>query len=192
MADDATQERAPKSISAVTDLGYELYRDLYFSERQRRETIRGSIAVPTAALAFSIYSLSMLATQFDLTRWHEPFAIAIGLLSLLATGLLIVAAANIGRVEWMFVYHDPPDLEALVKAEDQARRELGDWWLEDGEGKRQLRGVLTASFYIAYGKYFAANQRSARRRTLALRQVLAALVSLALAFALLPAHLAGR
>ena len=44
------------------ELRHQLYCDLSFAGRTRREQIRGSIAIPVSAIAFSVYAFSALAT----------------------------------------------------------------------------------------------------------------------------------
>jgi hypothetical protein len=159
-----------------THVKTELYRDLYFAERARREQIRGSIGTPSAALAFAAFNFSILADELE-----------VGLLP------QAVPTAIVVLVEWNFVYHEPPDLaevcetEALLRRESKGEasesppREPDEGWIA-----REMDRTLAGAFYVAYARYLAGNGRSARRRTSAQRFVVAALVFLIAAYALLP------
>ncbi|MEJ7930501.1 hypothetical protein WG922_11005 [Ramlibacter sp. AN1015] len=83
--------------------------------------------------------------------------------------------------EWLFVYHEPPRLEDLVKEQDAVP--------EDADAR--LRAVLTASYAVAYEQYLRGNAASSRHRTWALRLIVLSLLLQAVAFAVLPFHLAG-
>src|SRR5690606_33904723 len=67
----------------VTALHLEHCRQLFLSERSRRETIRGSISTPVAAISFAVFALSNLAVALDkprirLTRWRRMSEANIG------------------------------------------------------------------------------------------------------------------
>ena len=178
-------------MSGPIDLRNDLYRELFFSERARREQIRSSIGFPTSAVAFSVYAFSGLAQSFDVERWDEPVALAIIALTLLAIVLMLFAVVLIVRVEWLFSYSDPPDLYELVRMERGLRERAASGTADSPQDMvpDQLKDALTGSFYIGYMRYFNENARSASYRARALRLVLAALMCLLLAFALLPLHL---
>jgi hypothetical protein len=176
-----------------THVKTELYRELYFAERARREQIRGSIGTPSAALAFAAFNFSILADELEVGLLPAPVPAAIVALMGLAVLAAIVSALNIVLVEWNFVYHEPPDLaevcqtEALLRREsrgeasDRPPREPDEAWIA-----REMDRTLAGAFYVAYARYLAGNGRSARRRTSAQRFVVAALVFLIAAYALLP------
>lgn len=176
-----------------THVKTELYRDLYFAERARREQIRGSIGTPSAALAFAAFNFSILADELQVGLLPQAVPTAIVVLMGLAVIAAVVSALNIVLVEWNFVYHEPPDLpevcetEALLRRE--ARAEASDRpprVSDEGWVARELDCTLAGAFYVAYARYLAGNGRSARRRTSAQRFVVAALVFLIAAYALLP------
>lgn len=182
-------------------LRYETYRALFQSERDRREEIRGGVATPVAAMAFSVYALSAMATNFQAARWFEPTALAILVLVGLSILSLLAGAWLIVRVEMDYVYLDPPDLQELVAAEKRLRalarsEHQGE---DDAEAPppdddrivAQLQDLLAAAYDIVYRRYFAGNEMAARDRTRGLRLLVLALVLLALAFGVLPFHLAG-
>jgi uncharacterized membrane protein YidH (DUF202 family) len=176
-----------------TDVKTELYRDLYFAERARREQIRGSIGTPSAALAFAAFNFSILADEVAVGLLPQPVPMAIVLLMALAVACAVVSALNIVLVEWNFVYHEPPDLREISETEAQLRRdsrgEASDpppRTVDEDWVARELDRTLAGAFYVAYCRYLAGNGRSARRRTSAQRFVVAALVFLIGAYVLLP------
>lgn len=168
-------------------LKYEAMHNLYEAQRERRETIRNSVATPVAAFAFSIYNLSAIATKFKTSQLLEPAGLAIAVLTVLAVGCLLAAAALIVRMERGVVYLDPPDLEELVRAEKQIRARHDD----HDQVVSKLQDLLAGAYHIVYRRYFAANEQAARDRTRGLRLVLAALALLSLALLLLPLHAGG-
>lgn len=172
-------------MKSPVELRHDHLRQLYFSERAKREGIRGSIATPLAAIAFVVFSLGTLATEFDAARWREPASLAIIALGLGSVLALFMAAYHAVMVEWLFVYHEPPGLDDLLAAEDRIRAENPE------AAETQLTELLTAGYAIAYRQYLCGNVVSARARTWSLRYVLLSLLLLALSFALLPLHLAG-
>lgn len=171
------------------DLTHALYRDLFFAERARRESIRASIGTPTAAAAFAVFNLSVVAGALT----PACLATAAGALSasfaLGAIALLALAVASIVGVELNFVYHEPPDLQEMTRAERRVREKRPD--ASETEIGAEMRSLLTGVFSIAYARHLAGNERSARRRTWAVRLVLFALVALVLSLAALPAMPAG-
>ena len=171
-------------MDPVTDIHLEHFRQLYLSERARRESIRSSVSTPVAALSFAVFAFSGLAIKVDVTRWHEPVTLCILLLGALSAAALFASAWQIFRSEWLFVYHEPPRLTDLVEAERTAEP------IEDAV--KRTRRVLTVSYAVAYEQYLQGNALSARSRTWALRLILTALLIQVLAIMLLPVHLAGR
>lgn len=163
----------------------DITREMFRVQRQRRDEIRASLATPVAALAFSVFNLATLAplielrapTTFDLAAWGLALA---AVLALIGASLLIV------RVEWRFIYLDPPDLEAIVAAE----RQLAERVTDPEERLDRLRDFMAGAYDIGYRRYFAENEQRARDRTYGLRLIILALGLLMLAFALVP--LAGN
>lgn len=158
-------------------------RHMFLAERSRREQIRGSLSTPVAAISFAVFALSTLSVEFDAARWREGPALIILLLGAAAILGLVASAWHVVRSEWLFVYHEPPALEDLVDDGGAAAGLTAD---ED-----RTRGLLTAGYAIAYERYLQENAVSARRRTWALRLILLSLLLQAVAFAILPFHLAG-
>jgi hypothetical protein len=167
----------------VTDLHLEHCRHLFLSERSRRETIRGSISTPVAAISFAVFALSNLAVELDVERWRDAPMPAIMALGIAAVAALFASAWHVVLSEWLFVYHEPPRLDGL----------LGDPAANGNPEQAQagLRTVLTASYAIAYEQYLRGNAVSSRHRTWALRLILLSLLLQGIAFTLLPFHLAG-
>lgn len=163
------------------ELHYEITRDMFAAQRQRHDDIRASLATPVAALAFSAFNMATLIplidlatpTAIDLAAWGLA---VVALIALMAASLLIV------RVEWRFVYLDPPDLEAIVESEKVLARR----GTEPAQHVDQLRDYMAGAYDIVYRRYFAENEQRARDRTYGLRLIILALVALMLAFVLLP------
>lgn len=172
-------------MKSPIEIRHDHFRQLYFSERAKREMVRSSIGPPVSAIAFSVFAYSALATEFDFSRWQEPVSIAILVLACLSILALFAAMYFVVMIEWLFVYHEPPGLENLLAAEERFREERPDTAAE------RLTELLTASYFIAYQQYLCGNINSARDRTWALRLVLLSLFFLSLCFILLPIHLAG-
>lgn len=170
-------------MERITDLHLEHCRQLYLSERSRRESIRSSVSTPVAALSFAVFAFSSLAVEIDLARWREPVSLAILLLGGIAAAALFGSAYQVLMSEWLFVYHEPPRLVDLVdEIQEDTRPE---------EITRHTRCMLTASYAVAYEQYLAGNAMSARSRTWALRLILLSLLLQVVAFMLLPFHLAN-
>ena len=166
-----------------SDLRFELARNMYTSQRSRREEVRSGVATPVAALAFSVFNLSTLATYYAAGQWMQPVNLAIGILALLSIGSLITGAGFIVRMEWNVIYMDPPDLQEIVRAE-RAFRRMGS---ESDEALVAcMQDVMAGAYDIVYRRYFAANEQAARDRTRGLHYMMGALVLLSLAYALLP------
>ena len=85
-------------MNKAAELRHQLYRDLFFAERRRREQIRGSIAIAGSAIAFSVYAFGMLVTNSDLTRWQQPASLVVIALALLAPSTVL--AASICLIRW--------------------------------------------------------------------------------------------
>jgi hypothetical protein len=168
----------------LTTLHLEHTRELFLSERSRREGIRGSLSTPVAAISFAVFALSTLAVEFDATRWWEGSALAILLLGATAIAALFASAWQVVQSEWLFVYHEPPRLEDLLEQQEGAPLELA-------AEEDRIRRLLAASYSVAYQQYLQGNAISARRRTWALRLILVSLLLQAVAFAILPFNLAG-
>lgn len=172
-------------MQSPAEIRHALFRDLFLSERARRESIRSSIGTPVAAISFAVFAFSSLAVEFDAARWNRTSSIVIMLLAVGSIAALLAAIWQVVMVEWLFVYHEPPSLNDLLDAEDHARAVRPD------AVARQSLDHLTASYAVAYEQYLRGNTLSARSRTRALRFVLLSLLLLALAFLLLPIHLAA-
>jgi hypothetical protein len=174
------------------ELRHQLYRDLFFAERTRREQIRGSIAIPVSAIAFSVYAFSALATNLDLNRWQQPASLAVIALALLALCAVLAASICLIRVEWLMLFHEPPDLDELVDAEQQIRDALRDERERAAEAvERHYVGLLTGAYSIAYRRQFVGNEASAKYRAWAVRFVVLALLLLFFAHMVLPVHKAA-
>ena len=81
----------------------------------------------------------------------------------------------------------PPDLDELLRVQQDAAATTAS----SEAAEEELRKVLLGSFYAGYVALLRGNARSARYRTRSLRLVLLALACVAVAFLLLPLHLAG-
>lgn len=167
---------------AVTQLHLEHARHLYLSERSRRESIRGSLSTPVAAISFAVFALSSLSVEVDVEHWRQGSALALIALGAAAVIALFASAYQVVMSEWLFVHHEPPRLNDLL---DHA----GKGSAEDADAR--ICGVLTASYAVAYEQYLKGNTNSARRRTWALRLILVSLLLQAAAFLILPFHRAG-
>ena len=171
----------------IARLRHEAIHDMYRTQRERREAIRDSVATPVAALAFSVFNLGTLAVHYDTASWATPVGLVIAVLGAVATLCLVGAAALVIRMEYGFVYYDPPDLEEMVRAENALREEHAD----ERDTLRSMYDFLAASYDIIYRQYFTENEQAARDRTRALRLILVALCLFAVSLALLPWQVAG-
>lgn len=170
-------------------LRFDAMRDLYQTQRDRREEIRNSVATPVAAFAFSIFDLSTLATNYSVENIRSIPGIAIGIIALVSVAILICAASLIIRVERNFMYIDPPDLEEMIEAEKRIREANAE--TDDKLAAEQMQSLLTGAYDIIYRRYFAANEQAAADRTFGLRLILCALMLLAVAFLILPFQTTG-
>lgn len=171
----------------TTRLRYEVMRDFYHVQRERREHIRNSVATPVAALAFSIFNLSALAANVTVDNLASAPGIAIAILAVFSVAAMMWAARLIVGVERNVVYLDPPDLEEMVAAETQIRRDGGD----EAAVAAKMLDLMSGSYDIVYRRYFAANEQAARDRTKGLRLILVALIAIALCFLILPFQAEG-
>ena len=179
-------------MAAPAELRHQLYRDLFFAERTRREQIRGSIAIPVSAIAFAVYAFGTLATNVNLDRWQQPATLLLIALALLAVSALLAASVCLVRVEWLMLFHEPPDLDELVDAEAEIRNGLGHAPGRDGATvEQQYVGMLTGAYDIAYRRQFVGNEASAKYRAWAVRFVVLALILLFFAHMVLPFHKAA-
>jgi len=167
----------------MTPAGFRLdiTREMFRVQRQRRDDIRAGLATPVAALAFSVFNLATLAPLVDLAA-PTALDVAIWALALFAVVALVAACLLIVRVEWRFIYLDPPDLEAIVEAERQLAERIGD----PDERLERLRDYMAGAYDIGYRRYFAENEQRARDRTYGLRLIILALAVLMFAFTLVP------
>jgi hypothetical protein len=166
----------------VSPLLLEHTRQLFLNERSRRENIRASLSTPVAAISFAVFSLSGLSTVVDLERWRQWPAQVLIVLGAVAVVALFASAYQVVMSEWLFVHHEPPRLPELL---GHARNE------DEATAEARVRGVLTASYAVAYEQHLKGNTDSARRRTWALRLILLSLLLQAVAFVVLPFHRAG-
>ena len=173
-------------LPSPRELRHEHFRQIYMSERSRRESIRSSIGTPVSAISFAVFALGNLLVQFDASRLDEPAAAAIALLAAASVVALLGAVYQVFMVEWLFVHHEPPRLPDLIEAEERTRAAKGEENVAAG-----MMDLMTASYSIAFEQYLWGNTVSARSRTWALRLVLLSLTFLAAAFLLLPFHLMG-
>lgn len=168
-------------VAMINDQHLEHTRQMFFAEKSRREAIRGSLSTPVAALSFAVYALGTLSVEIDVARlWHIS-TLAILCLATCSVAALAASAYQVLLSEWLFVYHEPPRLPDLL---------VGEGAHDDG-GDQRTRGVLAASYAVAYEELLKGNAISAIRRTWALRLILLALLLQAIAFLLLPFHRGG-
>ncbi|MEJ7932302.1 hypothetical protein WG922_20180 [Ramlibacter sp. AN1015] len=136
----------------LSDLHLEHARHMFLSERSRRETIRGSISTPVAAISFAVFAFSSLVRDLDADRWQEASTVAIMVLGAAAIAALFPSAWQVVMSEWLFVYHEPPRLEDFVK----------DQVTDPAKARARLRAVLAASYAVAYDQYLRGNAASSR------------------------------
>lgn len=181
-------------MKSFTEIKHDHYRDLFLGARDNRTQIRGSLATPVAATAFTVFNLGTLATNFDASRAAEPVGLVIGLLAMACVALILASVYCTVKVEWHFVHLEPPDLPEIVRVEEQIRAAHRD---RNGQSasreavSEDLQDVLTGSYYAGYDSYIVGNVESALYRMWALRLVLLALACVAVAFLLLPFQGAG-
>lgn len=166
----------------VTELHLEHTRQLFFSERARRESIRGSLSTPVAAISFAVFALSSLAVEIEPEGWRQAPTLAVLALGAGAAATLFASAYQVLMSEWLFVYHEPPRLADLVSDAPAPSQQ---------QEEDRVRRVLTASYAVAYEQYLKGNAISSRRRTWALRLILLSLMLQAVAFVVLPFHAGG-
>lgn len=169
-------------MPSITPLHLEHARGLFFAGRSRREAIRGSLSTPVAAISFAVFALSTLSTSVEPDRWRQLSTLLIMLFGGSAAAALFASAYQVIMSEWLFVYHEPPRLADLLEDEPARTAEEDEEW---------VRGVLAASYAVAYEQYLSGNAMSAQRRTWALRLILLSLVLQAAAFVILPIHRAA-
>ena len=174
--------RQDQPTPPVTQLLLEHARHLYLSERSRRESIRGSRSAPVAAISFAVFALSSLSVQIDVEHWRQWPAVALMALGAAAVVALFASAYHVVMSEWLFVHHEPPRLADLLDSGPDG---------QGGDADARVRGLLTASYAVAYEQYLKGNADSARRRTWALRLILLALLLQAVAFLILPFYRLG-
>ncbi|HLT01247.1 MAG TPA: hypothetical protein VK001_03670, partial [Geminicoccaceae bacterium] len=150
-----------------------------------------SMAIPVSAIAFSVYAFGSLATNIDLDRWQQPATLVLIALALLAVAAVLAASICLIRVEWLMLFHEPPDLDELVDAEARIRAALGHEASREEAVERHYIGMLTGAYDIAYRRQFVGNEASAKYRAWAVRYVVLALVLLFLAYMVLPFHTAA-
>lgn len=169
-------------MASITQMHLDHARDLFMAERSRREAIRASLSTPVAAISFAVFALSSLSVEVEVDRWRELTTLATIILGCGAAAALFASAYQVVMSEWLFVYHEPPRLADLLPKGRAEHSENED---------ERTRGVLAASYAVAYEQYLKGNAMSARSRTWALRLTLLSLLLQALAFMILPFHRAG-
>lgn len=176
-------------MSTPADRRHDLYQQLFLAERSRREQIRGSIAVPVSAIAFSVYAFGVLATSVDLATWETPWLVALGALTVGAFISVLAGTVCLVRVEWLLVFDEMPDLKELIEAEDKLRAAIRERPTPSERAlEGQYRDLLTGDYFIAYRRHFMSNGASARYRAWAVRFVVLGLLLLLLAFFVVPVH----
>jgi hypothetical protein len=176
-------------MRSPAEIRHEHYRELFLDARGNRGRIRGSLATPVAATAFTVFNLGTLAQSFDASRATEAVGVAIGLLATACVTLILAAVYCAVKVEWHFVHFEPPDLPEIVRVEEQIRaahRDANDQPASRDAVSEELQNILTGSYYAGYEAYIIGNAESALYRMWALRLVLLALGCVAVAFLLLP------
>lgn len=166
-------------MNQISRLHLDHIRELFLAERSRRESIRGSLSTPVAAISFAVFALSSLSMEVELQRWSQPPTLLIIILGAGATVSLFASAYHVVMSEWLFVYHEPPRLPDLLNARTKESDDASD------------RALLAASYAVAYEQYLVGNTYSAQRRTWALRLILLSLLCQAAAFLILPLHRTG-
>lgn len=172
-------------MTRITQLHLDHARELFLAERARRESIRSSLSTPVAAISFAVFALSTLSVQIGLEQWPEPPTVAIVVLAAGAVVALLASAYQVVLSEWLFTYHEPPRLPDLVRDTGDTESSVVE------EEEDRVRGLLAASYSVAYEQYLKGNAVSARSRTWALRLILLSLLLQAAAFVILPFHRAG-
>lgn len=176
-------------MKSCTEVKHDHYRELFLGARDNRTQIRGSLATPVAATAFTVFNLGTLATNFDAARATDPIGVVICLLAVACVALILASAYCTVKVEWHFVHLEPPDLPEIVRVEQELRaahRQRDGKFPSSEAVSEDLQDVLTGSYYAGYDAYIVGNSESARYRMWALRLVLLALACIAVAFLLLP------
>ena len=151
------------------------------SANARAARASASLSTPVAAISFAVIALSSLSVEVDPALWRGPESFALLTLGFGAATALFASAYQVVRSEWLFVYHEPPCLPDLLSDDPSLNGE---------EEEDRIRRLLTASYAVAYEQYLKGNADSARRRSWALRLILLSLLLQALAFLILPFHLA--
>jgi hypothetical protein len=168
-------------------LRHQLYRDLYLSERARRERICASAGLPVAALAVTVLALASVLPGIDLTAWRQPATAGVVALVAAAMVCVIGAGMNVIRIERPAALSQLPDLDDLRAIEASTRRLMA----ESGRDDRALiaehfRGRLTDTYFAAFREQQRGNGLSAARRAAALRLSVLGLILLSAACIALP------
>lgn len=125
-------------------LQVELVRELYLSERTRIDQIRGSIALPLAALSFSAVGLAALAriVQFDAGS-PSAFALSLGSsgLGIGALFFFCTACYRLRDVDYSVSPVSPSVAGFVTGAEELAEI----YQIVDGDTPEQARQAATAS-----------------------------------------------
>ncbi|MEQ5788406.1 hypothetical protein J3454_10915 [Erythrobacter sp. NFXS35] len=167
-------------MAKITDHHLEHARQMFLSEKSRREAIRGSLSTPVAAISFAVFALGTLSVEIDVARLGHFSTLAILCLAVCSVIALSASAYQVLLSEWLFVYHEPPRLPDLAGGDGST-----------GGAEDSAWGVLAASYAVAYEELLKGNAISAIRRTWALRLILLSLLLQALAFLILPFHRGG-
>lgn len=116
--DEEAEERQTKREFTYTGIGLESLRDLYLAERQRRETVRGQLAVPVSIVSFSIFGYVSFAQYFDILKFDTVTLIIDGLM-IASLSCLFLAMIFLARVELVFMRVEVGDLEDLREADSE-------------------------------------------------------------------------
>jgi hypothetical protein len=144
------------------------FKDLYFAERKRRQSIRQQTGLPVTIITFAIYGYVTFAAEIDIGRLaFGPTPIMLGLFCASAIAVL-VAVAFLVQTEMRFLQADPKHIE--VAAENAGDPEF---------------------FATSYDKLLNYNRKAERELATAFVALLVGLLLFVLALFLLPFHRGG-
>jgi hypothetical protein len=144
------------------------FKDLYFAERNRRQTVRHQTGVPVTIITFAVYGYVTFAAELDIGRWPAwPMPVLLGLFAA-SVACLLLAVAFLVRTEVRFLQADPKLIE--VQAENAGDPEF---------------------FATSYNKLLGYNRHAERDLAFAFVALLGGLMSFVMALCLLPFHQAG-
>ncbi len=144
------------------------FKDLYFAERARRQSIRQQMGVPVTVISFAVYGFVTMAAEIQLDRWPIGSTPPMLILFALSVVAVVVAVAFLVRTELGFLATDLHRIE--VSAENSGDPEF---------------------FANTYTTLIVNNRRAERDLATAFVGLLTGLLLFVLSLALLPFHLAG-